>query len=411
LKTKILILSLFASLSQAAFAGNLGAAKATPYHLDNVPFSIADHLDKNMGCGGNARLGYLRSSIGSSKTLSASAIGGELLCGLSLTKTVAAHVGLFSSLDTGLNHSNDNDIHGDFFNQKTDGYLLLGEAHLVVSLENVELHLGRQRLDTPHMDSDDLRMVPNLFEAYMAELLVLDNVHAGMGYVRRMSGWENGGDQADFIGVGDAFGGDGNQAWLAWTEYETALFNTNLWYYRVPDHLQIVYGDVSHEGHTSDGLGYTLAFQYDWGQSIGAANAGEVDAKTWGVLASASYEDVTLSAAYNRNNSHHAALGSLGGGAFYTSMEDQTLDAIVGKKAEALLISLEYSGVNNTTLGVTFGEFKARNKADYDVEELDVYLTHQWHKVVSTDIMYATVNDKNGLGVDHQFRAIVTVSY
>jgi hypothetical protein len=45
------------------------------------------------------------------------------------------------------------------------------------------------------------------------------------------------------------------------------------------------------------------------------------------------------------------------------------------------------------------------------VEELDVYLTYQWHKAVSMDIVYATVNDKNGLGVDHQFRAIVTASY
>lgn len=146
----ILTISLLTLLSQSAFARDTDIPKARPYHFDNIPFSIADHLDKNMDCGGYARLGYLRSSLGSAKTLSASAVGGELSCALSLTNTVAVHVGLFSSLDAGLNHSNDVDIHGDFFNPKTDGYLLLGEAS-------------------------------------MAELLILDNVHTSVGYVRSIT--------------------------------------------------------------------------------------------------------------------------------------------------------------------------------------------------------------------------------
>ena len=98
------------------------------------------------------------------------------------------HFALFGSVDTGLNHNDDERIHGDFFNQKKDGYLLFGDAHMVLSFDSFEAHLGRQRLDTPHMDSDDLRMVPNLFETYLVDFHLQDTLHAGIGFVRSMSG-------------------------------------------------------------------------------------------------------------------------------------------------------------------------------------------------------------------------------
>ena len=44
-------------------------------------------------------------------------------------------------------------------------------------------------------------------------------------------------------------------------------------------------------------------------------------------------------------------------------------------------------------LGGAYGEFKAGNKTDYDVEELDEYLNHQRHKAVSIDLVYSAVND------------------
>ena len=207
-----LILPLFALLPQIVMASYVDTSGS------------ADYVGKNIDCGGYARLGYLRSSLGSAKTLSANALGGKLSCGLSLTNMVALQVGLFASLDSGLNYSNDGDSHG---------YLLLGEADM-----------GRQRLEAAHMDSDDSRMGLNFFEGYTAELLVTGHVQAGVGYVRRMSGWGNGGDQADD-----------------------------------------------------------------------------------------------------------------------------------------------------------------------EIEALDLYLTHQWHKAVSTDVVYAAVNDKNGSDVGHQHRTIVTVSY
>ena len=52
---------------------------------------------------------------------------------------------------------------------RNDGssYSILGEAYLQYKRGNTAFKGGRQKLDTPLAGSDDARMVPNLFEAYV----------------------------------------------------------------------------------------------------------------------------------------------------------------------------------------------------------------------------------------------------
>jgi len=51
--------------------------------------------------------------------------------------------------------------------KNNDSYTILGEAYLQYKNSNTTFKGGRQRLDTPMAGSDDARMVPNLFEAYV----------------------------------------------------------------------------------------------------------------------------------------------------------------------------------------------------------------------------------------------------
>jgi hypothetical protein len=48
-----------------------------------------------------------------------------------------------------------------------DNYVFLGEMYGQYKLANTTLKAGRQKLETPLTGTDDARMVPNLFEAYM----------------------------------------------------------------------------------------------------------------------------------------------------------------------------------------------------------------------------------------------------
>jgi hypothetical protein len=198
--------------------------------------------------------------------------------------------------------------------------------------------------------------------------------------------------------------------WLANT-HEGALFESSLWYYHVDDNLQIIYGDISHSGQFANGIEYNLAVQADWGEDIGKGNMGNIEAKTWGATASITYQKLTTTLAYNKNESDSGALPSLGGGPFFTSMEDQTLDAVAGERAEATLLALGYAVTDNLILGSTFGQFNAKNKSDYDVDEVNFYLTYNWKEQTSFGITYAQLNDKNVPGKDHQLRAILSYSY
>jgi hypothetical protein len=411
MKNKILYAVSIALFSQITSAHDTNSRQNVPYNFFAEPFSAMEHFDEQAGCGGYARAGYIRSKLGSPKTLAASAVGGEFSCFFALNSNAKIHLAFFGSLDTGLNHDDDNRIHGDFFDADKDSYLLFGEAHLSLSYNSFEAHLGRQQLDTPHMGSDDLRIVPNLFEAYMVEFHLTDNLHAGVGFVRTMAGWENGADQAHFESVGDAFGGDGDKSWLGWLTHESALFDSNLWYYHVADNVKIVYADIIHTGLFSNGVEYSLGLQGDWGEDIGKSNMGAVEARTWGATTTLTYRKLSAALAYNKNNSNKGALPSLGGGPFFTSMEDQTLDAISGKKAEAILVALEYAATSNFTVGTALGQFNASDKSIYDVEELDIYLTYSWKEHTSIELTYAQVNNKNLSGKDEQLRLIASYNY
>jgi hypothetical protein len=58
-------------------------------------------------------------------------------------------------------------LDGTLFGEDLKGYTILGEAYLKYNYENTMFKAGRQRLDTPMAGSDDARMLPNLFEAYL----------------------------------------------------------------------------------------------------------------------------------------------------------------------------------------------------------------------------------------------------
>jgi len=373
---------------------------------DTESFQAVEHEEEYYGCSGYVRSGFIQTDHDS-----ASAFAGELGCGYLLNTYVKAHLGLFAAIDSGLNSDNDQSIQGDFFNQQKDSYLIVGEAVLTLSYEKFEVHLGRQNFDSPHLDGDDLRMISNLYEAYLVDYHYSDAVYFGAGFVREASGWENGNNASQFVSIGEALGGEDRGAWLSWINYQQQQINTNAWFYLIPDHLAIFYAELIYSKELSDSLSYSLGFQYDWGHDIGHAKLDKIDAHTLGIMAAISWTDFTFTTAYNHNFGKTGALASVGGGPFFTSLEDQTLDAVSGSDTESVLLSLEYNINEYLSLGSAVGKFSANNRKDYDKEELNVFLNINWKETLSTELMYAVTNDKNSEPDMHQIRAILTYRY
>jgi hypothetical protein len=105
--------------------------------------------------------------------------------------------------------------------------------------------------------------------------------------------------------------------------------------------------------------------------------------------------------AYNKDNSTLGATGlSLGGGPFFTSMEDQTLDAI-GSGGEAWMIAAGYHfealGIKGLHAGIAYGNFQSNQNNTYESKELDVLMDYTFNKDFSLTTAFASVDFEYGM--------------
>jgi hypothetical protein len=138
---------------------------------------------------------------------------------------------------------------------------------------------------------------------------------------------------------------------------------------------------------------------------------GDIDADTWGVSAAVTYKAITLSAAHNRNHGSSGALASLGGGPFFTSMEDQTLDAVIGKDARSTTLGLEAEVLDGLTLGILASDFRASSKSVYHVRENNFYLGYEYSEQLLLEAIYADIDDRNSPDDTDQLRIILTYQF
>ncbi len=82
-----------------------------------------------------------------------------------------------------------NDAFGlPFFDSEAGSYALLSEAYMRGEFETTTFIFGRQQLDRPFLDSDDVGMVANRFEAYTFIYHDKDALRLFYSYVRTMAG-------------------------------------------------------------------------------------------------------------------------------------------------------------------------------------------------------------------------------
>jgi len=308
------------------------------------------------------------------------------------------------------NNQNPFNINPDFFDANGDSFAQVTEAYLDGKWGETEIKIGRQLLDTPHADSDDIRMIPNYFEAYTVTNESVENLTLGAGYLSKMAGWENGVDAQKFVNIGETLGtSDINGIFYASAEYEGIKdVSLSLWYYNYQDIADIFYAELGYEKTLNDYASLTLGLQYDASQESGTAKLGTQDAQTYGLSMELASEaiGVHILAAYNKDTGSTGATGlSLGGGAFFTSMEDQTLDA-VGAAAEAWIVGAGYHfsamGIDGLNAGVAFGKFTANDASLYASEEVDVVVEYEINTQFSFTLAYADIDFRAGVDDTNQ---------
>ena len=312
-------------------------------------------------------------------------------------------------------------VNGDFFDDEGKSFIILSQAYLDGKWGNTEIKLGRQSVDTPHADSDDIRIMPNYFEAYTITNTDIENLTLTAGFIDKMAGWENSVNSAKFVDVGETLGA-GNKSdgvYYAAASYEGFKnLSLSLWYYHYSDIAHVLYVEMGYAHRLNEEATLTFGLQYDGSQETGVALLGAQDAQTFGISMETTFEDlgITVLAAYNQDNGDTGAMGiSLGGGALFTSMEDQTLDAL-GTAGNAWVIGAGYNfekvGIAGLTFGVAYGHFKAEDDSLYHAREVDAILEYMWNDKISATAAYSSIESKVSHFEDHrQLRILANYNF
>ncbi len=407
------------------------------YNLNNTPteYNVADNISEPIEIKsvrgflgeydlmehtkGQLRTGYITFLEDGASRTSSYALAGHYHFNTKRWNGLMIGAEAYTVLNLGINQNSLN-INGDFFDDKGNSFISLTKAFLGGKWGNTELKLGRQSLDTPHADSDDIRMMPNYFEAYTVTNMDIDNLTLTAGFINKMAGWENGINSADFVDVGETLGTDKiDGISYASISYELMKdLSLSLWYYNYSDIANVVYAEAGYSYELSKNVLLTLGLQYDASHETGASLLGKQDAQTYGVSVESKFEDlgVTVLAAYNKDSGDTGAMSlSLGGGTFFTSMEDQTLDAL-GMAGEAWIIGTGYNfknlGINDLTFGVAYGSFEADDASIYKSREADAVLEYNFNDQITATATYASVDFRVSNIEDYnQFTAIVNYNF
>ncbi len=368
---------------------------------------------------GQLRAGYITFSEDGASRTSAYALAGHVHFNTKRWNAFMVGVEAYTVLNLGINQ-NPLNLNGDFFDENGKSFILLSQVYLDWKWCNTEIKLGRQILDTPHADSDDIRMMPNYFEAYTITNTDIDNLTLSAGIIDKMAGWENGVNSPDFVDVGETLGVNKiDGIYYASASYEGIKdLSLSLWYYHYSDIADVVYAEAGYSYTFSKNTTFTLGLQYDGSHQTGAALLGKQDADTYGISLEAEFADLglTVLAAYNQDDGETGATGlSLGGGPFFTSMEDQTLDAL-GAAGSAWIIGAGYNfenlGINDLTFGVAYGSFEADDASVYKSREIDAVLEYSLSEKFSVTAAFASIDHRVATMEDYdQFRLIANYNF
>ncbi|WP_456323502.1 OprD family outer membrane porin [Hydrogenimonas sp.] len=212
------------------------------------------------------------------------------------------------------------------------GYTILGEAYLKYVVGNSTFKFGRQRLDTPMAGSDDARMLPNLFEAYLFTNTDLPDTTLIAAHVMKMAQgtfgnvYKGGGlgatagytlvapnDYRNKMGVDDPTGefvDMGTYAIGKETDGVTvgaAIYKgipglkLQAWDYYAWDILNIVYlqGDYGWNCRLNDEVKMLLSAQYIHENDVGDSYAGDIDSDYYGLRLKAAWHALSGYIAYS----------------------------------------------------------------------------------------------------------------
>ncbi len=269
-----------------------------------------------------------------------------------------------------------------FFSADKHSYSILGEAYLQAEIQNTLIKVGRQELDTPYADTDDIGMIPNTFEALIVVNNDIQDTTIVLAHLQKMSGVDAEIPEK-FNKLNDS---DGVQTvGITYEGVEDLIFQG--WFYNASDFVKLTYLEADWIGSLG-GFGVGVAGQY----TIQDYDNGN-EVSVYGVNLTLGLEEqgLTFYTAYNKADSTNGQVAEnfFGGGPFFINCEHITM-ADIGGDSDAYRVGLEVDGANYgfDGLGMGLSYFEGE-----DLEEIDIVASYAVSEQLSFDLIYGDATD------------------
>ena len=337
----------------------------------SVPSKVSD-LTKMFSDGkvsGQIRLGYGANIVKTDgdKNTYATAVGGQL------KYETASLMGLSFGVAMQTSHSiNGLSGRGDKYNNELasneKSYTELAEAYLNFSYGGFEFRGGRQLIDTPLADSDDIRMTPHTFEAYIASYTFKD---LGLSFIAgNISNWQGVDSETD---LGEPYANAENNVWAKTGEngtrvgavtYSTDYLDTSVWYYDVTKVTTAFYTEIVGTIPINDESEIEISAQYltENDQKKDGVNS-EIEGSILGAMVEAKFYNITTTLAYDKVSvkDGKSIFEGFGGGASYTNLDTMTAGALhdgTYGDGNSYKFGLSYEIADFTIFGA-YGDYRA----------------------------------------------------
>ncbi len=355
----------------------------------------------------------------------ATAVGGQLKYELAKYKGFNAAVAftMTHDLDFASGDKNEGERNDELSGIK-GSYMEVTEAYIDYEFQGLNLRAGRQLLDTPLADSDDIRVVPNRFEAYIASYII-NGISLTVGYLSQWQGVDAGLDRDDsWVRTGKdgvSFGG---------IKFSNGYVEANAWYYNISNVSTTdiangadangngaIYIDTTGSYTFSDDLEVHAGVQYLKESELDNSN---VEANIYGVMAGVVVNSLGFNIAYNKSakESGKHSFSGYGGGTLFTNMDAMILDEITeDRDAQAVVAGFVYE-ISDFNLLYTYGDFKGNTdstgaKAHITEQNIGVEYSSNDNLTVGATYVIDT-NKKDPISTnfnDKNFRVLVSYNF
>jgi hypothetical protein len=266
-------------------------------------------------------------------------------------------------------------------------YDILGEAYLNYKYDNFNIRIGRQLIDTPYADSDDIRMTPNTFEGVLASYEISDFTILG-AYLTKWQGPDAEYEFEDLLEDGDGV------AMVALT-YSKDDLEAGMWYYNADNTADIFYIDASKSFALNDDINTKISVQFANQSEID--NSG-IDSMLYGAMIEFGYKGLNLSVAYDKVDveDNSAYFGGFGGGVGYVNMFEMTAGALATfEDIDAFKYSIGYDfsslGCEGLSMTFDYGDFEGEN--NHEAKEYNFTLAYAPSSQWDLEIVYDKIDD------------------